>query len=161
MVAVISPSQVLLEMDLKAPAFRCGEIERRWRHVSTAWPRSIITVAAAPRPNAPEEYAFCFECSGYRQTPVTGQPWDTAASAPLAATRWPTGRQIVPSVFRPEWKAGSCVYLPCDRLSLEGHPNWLNQHPARLWNPARGIICYLEQLHELLNSNDYTGARSA
>ncbi len=159
MAAVMSPSEALLEMDLKAPAFRCGEVEGRWRHATTSWPHSVVIVTAAPRPNAPAEYGFRFECSGYRQMPVTGQPWDLAANAPLAADRWPTGRSILPSVFRPEWKRGRCVYLPCDRLSIEGHPTWINEHPPRLWNASRGIVCYLEQLYELLNSNDYTGTR--
>jgi hypothetical protein len=89
--------------------------------------------------------------------PATAQPWDLIANAALPSSQWPTGRAIVPSVFRPQWKNGSCLYLPCDRMSIEGHGNWHNEHPARLWNPSRGIVCYLEQLHDLLNSNDYTG----
>jgi hypothetical protein len=161
MTTVRSPSEALLEMDLKSPAFRCGELEGRWRHVTTTWPHSVIAITAASRSNAPADYVFRFECSGYRQTPVTGQPWDLGANAPLPADRWPNGRSIIPSVFRPEWKSGCCIYLPCDRLSIEGHPNWLSEHPARLWDPARGMVCYLEQLHELLTSKDYTGTRRA
>jgi hypothetical protein len=160
MAAVISPSETLLEMDLKAPALRCGEFEGRWRHVATAWPYSILAITAAARPMAPVEYVFRFECSGYRQIPVTGRPWDLSTNKPLPFDRWPTGRNILPSVFRPEWRGGECLYLPCDRLSIEGHPNWLAQHPARLWDASRGIICYLEQLNELLTSNDYSGTRS-
>jgi len=159
MLPVKSPSEALLKMDLEAPAFRCGEIEERWRLITTVWPHATIAVTAAPRPNAPTEYEFRFECSGYRQTPATGQPWDTGTNMPLPADRWPTGRAIVPSIFRPEWKNGTCIYLPCDRLSIEGHPNWLSDHPAQLWDTTRGIVCYLEQLHELLTSNDYTGTR--
>jgi len=59
------------------------------------------------------------------------------------------------------WKNAECLYLPCDRMSIEGHPNWQHEHPSRLWNPERGIICYVEQLHDLLNSNDYSGAANA
>lgn len=158
--SVISLSEALLKADLAAPAFRLGEIEGRWRNEKTEWPHTLITVTAAARPGAPEKYAFRFECSGYRQTAVTGQPWDLALNAPLAAGSWPNGRVILPSVFRPEWRQGLCLYLPCDRLSFEGHVNWSNEHPARLWNPERGIVCYLEQLYELLNSKDYTGTRS-
>lgn len=157
----VPPDQQLLEHDLAAVEFRCGEIEGRWRLIQTAWPHAIIAVAAAERAGAPAEFGFRFECTGYRQTPVTAQPWDVDGSCPLPPQRWPTGRSILPSVFRPDWKGGSCLYLPCDRISIEGHDQWRHEHPSRLWQPARGIICYLEQLYDLLNQSDYTGARSA
>ncbi len=151
------PDRALLEQDLAAPEFRCGEIEGRWRHVATHWPHAIIAVSAPERPNAPKEYGFRFECSGYRQSPVTAQPWDLDANIPLLAPRWPTGNGVVKSVFRPEWKQGQCLYLPCDRMAIDGHDDWRHQHPNRLWQAARGLICYLEQIFELFNQNGYTG----
>lgn len=159
--AVAPPDQLLLECDIAAPGFRCGEIESRWRHIATSWPHVVIAVSAAPRANAPTEYGFRFECTGYRQSASTAQPWDLLSRTALASNRWPTGRSIVPSVFRPQWKGGSCLYLPCDRMAIEGHANWHHEHPGRIWNPSRGIVCYLEQLHDLLNSNDYAGAGGA
>jgi hypothetical protein len=68
---------------------------------------------------------------------------------------------MLPSVFRPEWKQGLCLYLPCDRMSIEGHEAWRNDHSSRLWQPERGLICYLEQLYELFHQSDYSGARSS
>jgi hypothetical protein len=159
--AVTSPDRLLLELDLAAPEYRCGEIEGHWRHITTAWPYVLIAVAAIPRINSPTEYGFRFECTGYRQSPPTAQPWDISLNVPLAHNRWPTGRSLVPSVFRPQWKNGICLYLPCDRTALEGHVNWIHEYQARLWNPSRGIVCYLEQIHDLLNSSDYTGAGGA
>jgi hypothetical protein len=153
----IPPDRLLLDQDLAAPDIRCGEIEGRWQHVATRWPHVVFGVSAPPRANAPLEYGFRFECSGYRQNPVTAQPWDLNGGTPLARAQWPTGRSIVPSVFRPEWKQGHCLYLPCDRMAIEGHDIWRNEHPSRLWQPARGIICYLEQLHELFYQSDYSG----
>lgn len=161
MIVATPPDRALLERDLGAPELRCAELEGRWRQIGGAWPYVVFGVSAAARPGQPTEYALRFECSGYPQAPVTGQPWDAAADAPLPFPRWPNGRWIVPSVFRPDWKGGGCLYLPCDRQSIEGHAQWSSDHPARLWNPARGIVCYLEQVHELLHSNDYTGARGA
>ena len=155
--AAAPPDLLLLERDLAASEFRCGEIEGHWRHVNTTWPHTVIAVSAAIRPDSPTEFAFRFECTGYRQVPATAQPWDLTSNTALPPGRWPTGRAIVPSVFRPQWKNGGCLYLPCDRMSIEGHGNWQNEHPARVWNSSRGIVCYLEQLHDLLNSNDYTG----
>jgi hypothetical protein len=157
----LPPGMTMLEADLAMPEFRRGAIEGRWRHAGTSWPHTIIVVAAPSRPRSPNEYAFRFECSGYRQNPVIGQPWDIAPNAPLPANRWPTGNAIVGSVFRPEWKNGQCLYLPCDRMSIDGHDQWRSQHPSRLWQPARGLICYVEQIYELLNQSDYTGARGA
>jgi len=157
MVTVKPPDQLLLEQDLAAAEFRCGELEGRWHHVLTAWPNVVISVSAAQRQNGPSEYAFRFDCTGYREAAVTAQPWNVETNSPLAQTDWPTGKSIVPSIFRPAWKDGRCLYLPCDRMSIQGHDNWRNVHPERLWNPARGIICYLEQIYDLINSNDYTG----
>jgi hypothetical protein len=161
MTLAIPPDRLLLEADLAAPEFRCGQIEGKWRHVATAWPLVTIAVSAAQRANAPTAYGFRFECSGYRQTPPTAQPWDIEHNKPREPTRWPAGRLLVPAVFRPDWKGGQCLYLPCDRMSIEGHGDWAHKHPNRLWQPQRGIICYLEQIHDLLNQDDYTGVRGA
>jgi hypothetical protein len=155
------PDQSLLESDLAAPEFRCGEMEGRWRHISTPWPKVVIAVSAAPIPSSPAEYAFRFDCTGYREVAPTAQPWNAGTNSPLVHRDWPTGKSIVPSVFRPQWKDGLGLYLPCDRLAIQGHDSWRNEHPARLWNPERGIICYLEQIYELLNSSDYTGTLGA
>ena len=159
--APVSPGRLLLEQDLAAPEFRCGEFEGRWRFIGTVWPHCIIAVSAPERPGAPREFCFRFECSGYRQTPVTSQPWDAGKNAPLPPSRWPTGPHFVKAVFRPDWKNGQCLYLPCDRLSIEGHANWVAEYPTRLWKPQRGIICYLEQLHDLLHQSDYSGLAGA
>lgn len=157
----LPPDRLLFEQDLAAPEFRCGEIEGRWRLVAIIWPHVIIAVAAPEKSGSPIEYGFRFECSGYRQNPVTAQPWNLATNSTLADREWPTGPVIVSAVFRPEWKQGQCLYLPCDRMSIEGHDNWRSEYPSRLWQPHRGIICYLEQIHELFYQNDYSGIRGA
>ena len=158
---VVPPDRLLLDMDLAAPSFRRGEIEGRWRHVNTQWPHVIIAVSIPPTASGPAEFGFRFECTGYRQTPVTAQPWDIAANAPLPRAKWPAGGAIVSSVFRPDWKHGHCLYLPCDRMSIEGHDQWRTQHPSRLWQPSRGIICYLEQIYDLFHESDYSGVLGA
>ena len=37
---------------------------------------------------------------------------------------------MVSAVFRPDWKHGQCLYLPCDRMSIEGHDNWRTNIPT-------------------------------
>jgi hypothetical protein len=73
----------------------------------------------------------------------------------VPAARWPRGQSRIPLAFNPDWKAGSCLYLPCDRHSIEGHDGWHSQHPALLWEPAKGICKYLGIVHQLLNTNDH------
>jgi hypothetical protein len=90
----VPPDRLLLEADLAAPEFRCGQLGGKWRHISIVWPHALFAVAAAARLNAPAEYGFRFECSGYRQTAVTAQPWDVEANTPLPARagRWAAPR---------------------------------------------------------------------
>jgi hypothetical protein len=153
--APLPPDRLMLDQDLVAADFRCGEVEGRWRHVETRWPHVIISVSAPERGQFPGSFAFRFECSGYREKPVTAQPWDAQRNAPLAAAAWPKGGSHFSAVFRPDWKNGQCLYLPCDRLSIEGHDDWRTQYPNRLWKPERGIICYLEQIYDLFHHSDY------
>ena len=159
MTEIIPPDRLVFERDLAAPIFRSGEIEGRWRMHSVAWPFAHIAVRAPKRTNAPEEFAFRFECRGYPQKSATAQPWDLATGQPLAASLWPGGGPLITAVFRPDWENGSCLYIPCDRISIEKHPNWPNEHPWRLWQASRGILCYLEQIYDLLHSSDYSGLR--
>lgn len=161
MQSVASPDSILLAEDLKSPQFRLGEIEGRWRLVRTIWPYVVIAVSTAERGQSVREVGLRFECTGYRQMAATAQPWDLTTDRPLPPHRWPKGKTIIPSIFRPEWKGAQCLYLPCDRMAIEGHSNWNHEHPGRLWDVSRGLISYLEQIYDLLNSSDYTGAACA
>ena len=60
--------------------------------------------------------------------------------------------------FRPDWKSGDALYIPCDRESFVGHDGWVTQYPQLIWKPANGISHYLEVVHELLQSRDYVCA---
>ena len=122
-----------------------------------SWPHAVFAVLAADG----IEYGLRFECTNYPRTPATARPWDFELDAPLAIEKWPTGRQRIPLAFNPDWKNGSCLYLPCDRVSIEGHANWHNEHPNLLWNPDLGVVHYLRLVHDLLNSGDYGGRRAA
>ena len=146
---------------LERGPFQSGVDRGRWHLVSVNWPCAVITVAAAERPNAPDEYAFRFELTNYPSSPPTAQLWDTVRSAPLDHSRWPGGRGRIPPAFNPAWKGGTCPYLPCDRHSIEGHDAWRSQYPEMIWSPSGDITQYLRILYDLLTSEDYTGLRSA
>jgi hypothetical protein len=161
MTEVIPPDHLLLQRDLAGPKFRCGEIAGRWRLVSLKWPFAVIAVSAPAKAGAPDEYAFRFECTGYPQDPATAQPWDVATDSPLAPKQWPGGGPLLTAVFRPDWEGARCLYIPCDRISIQKHANWPTEHPARLWQASCGITCYLEQIYDLLHTSDYSGIRGA
>ena len=154
---IAQPDKIAFDAHLAAPEFRCGEMEGRWRLMSIDWPYALIAVSAAARPNAPQEFGFRFLCDGYPSQAVTCQPWDLQASGALPGSKWPKGKLIIPSVFNPNWNSASGLYLPTDRIALRGHDTWVHQQPWRLWRPDVGIICYLEILHDLLQSADYLG----
>jgi hypothetical protein len=158
-IEVERPDHRALREHLSAGEFLLAAHLGRWRVVKLEWPHLTIEVEASPRGGAPSCYGLRFACQGYPQQAVTGRLWDLEADAPLPAAHWPKGRSRVAAVFRPDWKDGACLYLPCDRLSMEGHANWPSEYPAQLWRPERGIIGYLEAVYELLQSNDYEGIR--
>ena len=158
--ARVLPDERAFFADVAAGPFQLGVFQGRWRLGPIEWPLVYIAVAAAERNGAPREWWFRFDCSGYPQEAPTARPWDMDAKQPLPAPRWPGGRSRVPAVFRPDWRDGVCIYLPCDRVAAAGHENWRNDHPSLIWSPARGNMLYLQELHALLNSSDYTGLRN-
>lgn len=158
--AVMGPDERTFRAHVHGGRFQRGVVGMRWKLVRIQWPHAIITVAATPRDGAPLEYAFRFELTNYPQVPPTAQPWDVAHDTPLAFPQWPQGRSRVPAAFRPDWHGGQCLYLPCDRISIDGHHAWHSQHPSMIWSPQGDITQYLRILHELLTSSDYTGIRA-
>lgn len=143
--------------DVSGGEYCAGADRGYWRLISIVWPVAVIAVAAAPRTGAPDEYAFHFELTGYPGAPA-GQLWDAAANGPLALPGWPTGTGRVALAFNPGWRHGA-IYLPVDRVALQGHDPWLQQHRGYVWDTARDICQYLELLHDLLNCEAYTGVR--
>lgn len=153
----IGPDEAVFRSHLGGGSFLLGVAAGRWRLVSVAWPHAVLGVRAADG----IEYGLRFECRDYPRTPATARPWDIERDAPLAPEGWPTGGSRLPLAFNPSWKNGSCLYLPCDRQSIEGHANWHHEHPSLIWDPALGIVHYLRIVHDLLNSGDYGGRRAA
>ena len=151
----VGPDEAVFRSHLATGRFLSGVAAGRWRLVSIDWPYTVFCVQAADS----VEYGIRFECRDYPRTPVTGQLWDIEANAPLSADRWPTGTSRVPLAFNRGWKGGACLYLPCDRQSIEGHANWYQEHPSLVWDPALGIVHYLRIVYDLLNSGDYGGRR--
>lgn len=149
----LRPDEVALRRDLEAGRFLIGVATGRWRLHWLSFPYVLISVRVADG----SEIALRFECSGYPQTPATAQPWNAETNQPLERALWPRGQSRIPLAFNPDWKGGTCLYLPCDRYSIEGHDGWRAQHPALLWESAKGICKYLGIVHQLLNTSEYGG----
>lgn len=145
------PDEATFIRHLQEGLFRTGAYNNRWRFLSRAWPYVIISVRARDG----RDFAIRFECTNYPQTLVTGQLWDVENNTPLPTAKWPRGQGRVQLAFNPGWKGGTCLYLPCDRISIEGHENWRREHPSLLWRPEIGIVHYLRIVHNLLHSEDY------
>lgn len=154
-------AETVLRAHLEGGSFLSGVDRDRWRLVALTWPYLIVAVTAAERPGAPNEFAFRFECTGYPQAPPTARPWNEGTDTALEARCWPKGESRVALAFNPEWNGGCALYLPCDRLAIEGHEPWRLQHPCLLWSPRGDITQYLRVIYELLHSSNYAGVRGS
>jgi hypothetical protein len=155
----LSPDERTFRAHLHGGNFLRGAARGRWRLVSLSWPVAVIAIGAAHRSGSPAEYGFRFELTNYPQAGPTAQPWDSNHDTALAVGRWPTGKSRVAAAFNAGWNP-SALYLPCDRIAIQGHDGWRTQHPHLIWSPTGDITQYLRIVHELLNSSDYTGARN-
>ncbi|MDR5751293.1 MULTISPECIES: hypothetical protein [unclassified Caballeronia] len=148
----VNPDARAFQADINGPLFQMGVADGRWQLVSLEWPYAVIEVTAAVG-----AFALRFELAGFPVKPPTAQPWDVALNAPLAHNKWPGSRGgRVRDVFRTDWLGGTALYIACDRRTIEGHQNWVTQMPARLWKPDGSIVTYLEEIHALLNSPDFS-----
>jgi len=155
------PDETVFRVHIRQGAFLSGERRGRWQLVEIAWPLVLISVRAAQRDKAPDEYTFRFDCANYPASSPTARPWDREKSVPLDPGGWPAGSGRVAAAFNPGWNGGQALYLPCDRLALPGHSDWLTQHRSLLWSPVGDITQYLWIINDLLHSKDYSGLHSA
>jgi hypothetical protein len=149
---ICAPDERAFLADAAKPAFRLAEAESRYRVIAIAWPFVFAGITGADG----TEFCLRLDCTGYPAAAPTGRLWDHRKNAPLPQAFWPGSKGgRVRAVFRADWKDGTALYLPCDRVSRQGHDNWKQETPTMIWNPARGITQYLEIVHELLNCGDY------
>ncbi|SPA36212.1 conserved hypothetical protein [Cupriavidus taiwanensis] len=138
-----------LEAHLASGRFKAGVARGRWQLVALNWPHAFIKVF--DRQGRPT--CIRFDCTGYPARPPQGTPWDYPAQQQLPAHLWPRGGRVS-QVFNPAWQGGAALYIPCDRVSIEGHANWYTELPHLIWNASRGLMHYIEALHEILQSHE-------
>lgn len=150
----MAPDEQSLRADLASARFLSGEDRNRWQFKKLEWPFAYINVIARDR----REYTLRLDCSGFPTTPPTGTFWDLSTHSKLTFDKWPQGGERLQLAFKPGWKNGDALYIPCDRESIVGHDCWFAQYPQLIWKPVKGISHYLEVVHELLQSRDYACA---
>lgn len=150
----MAPDEQSLRADLVSARFLAGEDRSRWQFKKLEWPHLYVGVIARDG----REYILRLNCNGFPTTPPTGTFWDFALDNRLPFDKWPSGGERLRLAFRPEWKNGDALYIPCDRESFVGHDGWASQYPQLVWKPAKGISHYLEVVHDLLQSRDYACA---
>lgn len=148
-----APDERAFSADVMKPLFQAGVVDGRWHLLGMTWPFALIGVTAKDG----AEYVLRFDGSGYPVTPPTARLWDADLNGPLTLERWPRSSNggRLGAVFRADWKAGTALYLPCDRDALAGHDGWKTEMPSKIWQPSVGIVHYLELVHELLHCRDY------
>jgi len=161
------PDQRLYEEDVRSAEFRMGVAGGRWGTPESAllptdlaWPSVILSIAAAPRDNAPERFLVRLDMAGYRSVPPTGMFWDPASKSTLEFAKRPKGKpeSRVARVFRTDWaESGRAFYHPYDRVAAQSHPAWPTEQPHLIWTASNTIVDYLTEFHALLNSGDYVG----
>lgn len=154
----MAPDERTLRGHLAGGGFRSGVESGMWRLLSLEWPFALVAISAAPRGSAPTEFVVRFELSGYPNVAPTGGIWDAEAGTSLPQNKRPKGDKLA-LVFRADrWVAGdNAMYAPWDRLGLQAHPNWQQEAPHFAWNSSRDLTFILENLHGLLNSDEYIG----
>ena len=154
----LAPDERALRQHLHGARFQAGLQARKWRLVSLEWPVAIIAVAATLRIGAPSEFAIRFHLGGYPDAAPTGSLWDVAASTHLLAAVRPKGDRVA-IIFRCDGWLGGCLamYAAWDRVGLQAHPEWAQRYPRTAWHAKRDLAFILENVHEMLNADDYLG----
>lgn len=150
----MAPDEQFLRADLTSARFLSGEDRNRWQLRKLEWPYLYVNVTGRDG----REFTLRLNCSGFPSSAPTGTFWDLSTNSRLAFDRWPQGGERIQLAFKPGWKNGDALYIPCDRESFVGHDCWAAQYPQLIWKPSKGITHYLEVVHELLQSRDYACA---
>ena len=152
------PDQSLFKGHLEEASFQMGVDRGQWGIVDApdniSWPNVIIWCRAAPGDTGFEKYYFRFNLENYSASAPTAVPWDIDAQKPLAHEFWPAWSDRLRKVFNPRWNGGVCLYAPCDRLAMKGHPKWPEQYPTDYWTPDSTIVKYLRFLEKILRGGN-------
>jgi hypothetical protein len=127
-----------LDADLASLAVQVGVLRRWWTIDQVDFPALTITFAVPYDRFEPARLTLRLDCTGYPEQAPTGAPIDPETGGLLDQSHRPThGRCAM--TFRTDWENGRALYLPVDRVALNGHPDWPTVHAHEIWDPELGI----------------------
>lgn len=140
----------IFKQGLETSEYLSGEIDGDWGLVENnngpIWPIVIFWVKAKNN----QKYHLRFDLTNYNQLAPTSQLWNIETNQPLEQLSWPNWSLRCQQVFRPWGKP--CLYLPCDRMAFEGHPDWIQNHPSLVWKMGEDTIFkYLNEVYQIIN----------
>lgn len=145
----INSPEELLNLDLEKPEYLSGVFDGDWGNEienGPQWPISIFWVRAKDN----LKYYLRFDLTNYNQEAPTAQLWDIETNLPLAYEHFPKWSKRCLQVFK-IW-GNQCIYLPCDRMAINGHTDWPVLHVNLVWkNGIDSIHKYLNEVHQILN----------
>lgn len=132
----------MLDADLASGEVELGIHRGWWTIDAVEFPIVVVSFAVPVTLYPPGRLTLRIDCTDFPQQAPTAHPIDAASRAILDAGSRPThGRCAM--TFRCDWEDGRALYLPVDRVALNGHPNWRQEHTHEAWDPARGIVQFL------------------
>ncbi|MDN5215574.1 hypothetical protein QQ020_26085 [Fulvivirgaceae bacterium BMA12] len=144
-----NPEEEVLAGHLNSPEFLSGELDKSWGLVKSEGPKWPFYVFWIQAKNG-IKYHFRFDLTGYNQNAPTALLWNIETQAPLDPVEWPNWNKRAKQVFRLWGK--QCLYLPIDRLALQGHNDWHQKHAYLMWKSLEDSITkYLLELYQILN----------
>lgn len=150
--------------DIQSYLFTDAIAEGRWDIVNREtigqdWPIVYFWVECPKAPNDEKKFFFKFNLEDYPNQAPEICIWDMKTNTQLANTERPRGTGDVTMTFRCDWKNGTNLYTPYERVALREHlPNWPNEYPLLSWKSGKdSILKPLEHMHSLLTGGHYNG----
>lgn len=154
----MNPEHATFLAHIDLPAFQDGTDRGLWGlHTprdQIVWPHVIFWLPADAKVMPCGKVYLRFDLQGYPLKAPTACPWDVEANGILPEARWPKGRTQVDAIFKPKWKSFA-LYVACDRVAMEGHPDWPEKYPSLWWQSTFTIVKYLDFIQSCLNRCQY------
>lgn len=148
-----SLSQKRLNADLAADAVQVGVALGQWKILRSEFPYVLVSFSTSRQTHLSGSVVVRFDCTDYPDRPATACAWNIDGDTPLSPDQRPRGGRAT-MTFRSDWEGGRALYLPCDRMAIDSHPDWANQYPHDLWDSTKGIAEYFQLVSTILTEAD-------
>lgn len=141
----------IFKQHLESTPYEIGFNKGKWGVESNLedWPAVIIWVKCSGYIGLKSKYHFRFILSNYPEQTPNATVWDVNNNCISKSEDWPTSDSLS-EIFRPEWNVNG-LYLPCDKIAIDTHPDWSNKYNNYKWCSDSTIVNYLDLLFNYLN----------